>query len=238
MIPKDLFDEIRAFCIAKSDPKNVEKYSRYFKEGFDSYGVSFENTQAKVDELYSRSEINLALILQSAHLLVPTGKYEETSFAFALVNKYKKEFTHHTFASIESWFQIGINNWAHTDMICGELLSYFINKEIVRIDDFRSWRVAKNKFQRRAVPVSFIKPFKKGFELKPLLEFIDPLMMDTERVVHQGLGWFLRECWKKQPEPVEKFLHKWKNDAARLIFQYATEKMTKEYRLNFRKEKK
>ena len=132
----------------------------------------------------------------------------------------------------------GVNNWAITDAISGELIPYFIKQKIVTLDDFVTWRDAANKFQRRAVPVSLIKPFKAGFELMPLLEFIDPLMMDTERVVHQGLGWFLRECWKKQPEPVEEFLHKRKNDAARLIFQYATEKMTKEYRQQFRKEKK
>ena len=35
--------------------------------------------------------------------------------------------------------------------------------------------------------------------------------------------------------PVEEFLMKWKDTAARLIFQYATEKMSKEYRLKFRR---
>jgi 3-methyladenine DNA glycosylase AlkD len=63
-------------------------------------------------------------------------------------------------------------------------------------------------------------------------------MTDKERVVHQGLGWFLREAWKRYPEPVEEFLMKWKDTAARLIFQYATEKMSKEYREKFRRTKK
>jgi 3-methyladenine DNA glycosylase AlkD len=62
-------------------------------------------------------------------------------------------------------------------------------------------------------------------------------MMDPEREVHQGLGWFLREAWKKQPQVTETFLFKWKNSAARLIFQYATEKMTAEEKQRFRKEK-
>ena len=63
------------------------------------------------------------------------------------------------------------------------------------------------------------------------------MMMDPEREVHQGLGWFLREAWKKQPEPTELFLLKWKNTAPRLIFQYATEKMTPEGKQKFRKQK-
>ncbi len=68
-----------------------------------------------------------------------------------------------------------------------------------------------------------------------LLAFIRPLMLDVERVVHQGLGWFLRETWKKDPVPVEAFLLEWKDQAARLIFQYATEKMTPEQKARFRK---
>ena len=50
-------------------------------------------------------------------------------------------------------------------------------------------------------------------------------MMDPERVVQQGLGWFLRETWKKHPKAVEAFLLEWKDRSPRLIFQYATEKM-------------
>jgi 3-methyladenine DNA glycosylase AlkD len=62
-------------------------------------------------------------------------------------------------------------------------------------------------------------------------------MLDQERVVQQGLGWFLREAWKRRPEVVEAFLLEWKDSAPRLIFQYATEKMTPENKARFRKAK-
>ena len=42
------------------------------------------------------------------------------------------------------------------------------------------------------------------------------MMLDEERVVHQGLGWFLREAWKRDPEGVEPFLLEFKDSAARL----------------------
>jgi 3-methyladenine DNA glycosylase AlkD len=63
------------------------------------------------------------------------------------------------------------------------------------------------------------------------------MMLDEERVVHQGLGWFLREAWKRQPEPVERFLLEFKDCAPRLIFQYATEKMPPADKVRFRKAK-
>jgi 3-methyladenine DNA glycosylase AlkD len=70
--------------------------------------------------------------------------------------------------------------------------------------------------------------------IAPLLEFLRPMMMDPERVVDQGLGWFLREAWKREPKPVEAFLKEWKDRSPRLIFQYATEKMTPAGRARFR----
>ena len=83
-----------------------------------------------------------------------------------------------------------------------------------------------------------VKLLKFENDFNKMFAFIDSLMIDTEREVHQGLGWFLRECWKKERTLTEQFLLKWKNDCARLIIQYATEKMTKEERLKFRKNKK
>jgi 3-methyladenine DNA glycosylase AlkD len=78
---------------------------------------------------------------------------------------------------------------------------------------------------------------KSEFDPARLLDFIRPMMMDDERVVHQGLGWFLREIWKKRPAETEQFLLEWKDTAARLIFQYATEKMAPEQKARFRREK-
>jgi 3-methyladenine DNA glycosylase AlkD len=69
------------------------------------------------------------------------------------------------------------------------------------------------------------------------LDFLEPMMLMPEKVVHQGLGWFLREAWKLYPQPVEDFLLKWKDSAPRLIFQYATEKMTSDEKIRFKKEK-
>jgi 3-methyladenine DNA glycosylase AlkD len=67
--------------------------------------------------------------------------------------------------------------------------------------------------------------------------FIESLMMDKEREVHQGVGWFLREAWKIESALVEEFLLKYKDTAPRLIFQYATEKMTPEGKARFRRSK-
>ena len=59
-------------------------------------------------------------------------------------------------------------------------------------------------------------------------------MTDAEREVHQGMGWFLRECWKIKHQEVETVLLEWKNTAPRIILQYACEKMTTEDKQRFK----
>lgn len=237
MTPANLFNEIQNYCKANVNEALVKKYSRFFKEGYDAYGLSQEILYSKVDDIVKIQNIDFDTIIKTSHLLVPTGKYEDVSFAIVLFKEFKKQFTPNTFNEIEKWFEEGINNWAHTDTICGELIATFLEKKIVTYSRMADWRNSKNKFQRRAVPVALIKMLKYTNEYQPFFDFIEPIMMDEEREVHQGLGWFLREAWKKNPEPTEMFMMQWKDTAPRLIFQYATERMKPEQKQHFKRSK-
>ena len=237
MTPEELFNDIHAYCQANSNEAIVQKYSRYFKEGYDAFGLTHEQNTVKVNMLLDNQGVDLDLVIHAAPLLLQTGKYEETSFALLLLKSFSKQFSKETFNEVGRWFDMGITNWGHTDFTCGEIIQVFFKKGIITYQDLSEWRKAKSKFQRRAVPVSLIKELKTTSDYQPWLDFIEPLMMDPEREVHQGLGWFLREAWKRQPSQVEPFLYKWKNTAPRLIFQYATEKMTPAEKQRFRKEK-
>ncbi|HPX04918.1 MAG TPA: DNA alkylation repair protein [Tenuifilaceae bacterium] len=237
MLPTHIVKHIQDYCKANASEAIVKKYARYFKEGYDAYGLTAELQAELVNQLVTEQNVTLPNVLEASHQLVQHGKYEETSIAILLLLKFKKQFTVDTFSHVEQWFDEGINNWAHTDSISGDVIAHFIQKGIISYQNLSHWRTSSRPFKRRAVPVTLIKVLKLTNDYEPLLEFIDPLMMDPDRVVHQGLGWFLREAWKKQHEPIEGFLMQWKNEAPRLIFQYATEKMTPDYKLRFRKGK-
>ena len=234
----ELYQDIKNFCTENADDEIVKKYSRYFKGGYNGYGLTNKMIPAKVKEYKDQSWCTIDLIYDVSKLLVKEGKYELPSFALLLLNEFSKELDFKTFKEIGNWFSLGINNWAHTDGICQYFFPIFWKKEVIRLENLSDWRIAKNKFQRRCVPVAMIKLLKHSTDFSKMFTFIDPLMMDADREVHQGLGWFLRECWKRDRTATEEFLMKWKNDCARLIIQYATEKMTKEERLQFRKDKR
>ncbi len=237
---EEKFLEIRRFCGKNANPEIVKKYSRYFTEGYDAYGLdqkTFESQRDKWLELWKK-DFTLNDFLLLGDKLISTGKYEEASFAISFMYSNTKELTAETFDKLGSWLEKGIINWAHTDVLSGKVLSYFFIHQIIELESLKEWNESESKWKRRAVPVMLIDVLDMDVPLKRLFHIIEPLMSDTEKFVQKGLGWFLREAWKVYPEETEDFLLKWKDTCGRIIIQYATEKMDKENRERFRRVKK
>ncbi|MDP2897047.1 MAG: DNA alkylation repair protein [bacterium] len=237
---QSIASEIRAFCAEHADEKVVSRYARFFTEGYDAYGITRELMEEHIKKFFEdhKDELGLNGFLKLGDVLLESGKYEEASFAICFLFPFHGEYTTETFQRLGEWLENGIRNWGHTDILCSEVLSRFLERGLVRLDDFSRWRQSASKWKRRAVPVSMLALLKSRKGYGELLDFLEPLMMDEDKFVQQGLGWFLREAWKKQPKPVEAFLLKWKDSGPRRIFQYATEKMTPEKKEKFRRERK
>jgi len=232
--------EIINFCIANSDDSIIEKYSRYFKEGYDGYGIDskiIETQKAKWLDSW-KNDMTISDYLNLGDLLIATGKLEEASFATLFIASKKDGFTIEAFERVGMWLENGIQNWANTDVLCMVVLSEFIYNDIIQPQDFINWTKSESKWKRRAVPVTFVETYKKGHKPEPILSVIEHLMEDKEEDVQKGLGTLLREIWKKQPEIAEEFLLKWKDTCGRKIIHYATEKMNKEGKAKFKKAKK
>jgi 3-methyladenine DNA glycosylase AlkD len=228
------------FCQANSDDSVVQKYARYFTEGYDGYGIDTKIFKSQIKKWLDswKNEMTISDYLDLGDLLVSTGKFEEASFAFSLIASKKDEFSTETFDRIGNWLENGIQNWGNTDELCMLVLPEFIYNKIIDPKDFTNWTKSESKWKRRAVPVTFFEAIKKGHKPEPILAVIEILMEDSEEDVQKGLGTLLREIWKKQPEIAEEFLLKWKDKCGRKIIHYATEKMNKESKARFKKTKK
>jgi 3-methyladenine DNA glycosylase AlkD len=232
--------EIRQYCQAHADPGQANRYARYFKEGYDGWGLLGQKEHPLWNEkqkewLTEHHALKLGGFLKLGELLFAGGKFEEGSLAIRFLKEFRTDLDPHELKHLARWFQAGIKNWAHTDALCGEVLAPLLELGQIRLEDLACWREAPHAYQRRAVPVAMLGILKRADDIAPLLAFLRLMMMDRERVVQQGLGWFLREAWKKHPTPVEAFLMQWKDDAPRVIFQYATEKMAAKDRHRFRR---
>jgi 3-methyladenine DNA glycosylase AlkD len=217
----------------------VRKYARYFKEGYDAYGIDqvlLESQWTAWQESLG-PELGLEGLLDLGDLLFASGKYEEGGLAVRLLKGYKRQFDARSVVRVGRWLEQA-RNWAHCDIVCGELIAPTLRAGRVSLSGLAEWRHSPHRFKRRGVPVSMLGLLKEPGPTGPLLEFVRPMMLDGERVVHQGLGWFLREAWKVDGEGAEAFLLEWKDSAPRLIFQYATEKMSPADKERFRRAKR
>ncbi len=240
MTSSELKSSITDYCKANTSEANKIKYSRFFKDGlFQGYGLSAPQIYAKVKELLKTPGVTFDVVLEATPSLLKSGMSEEITMALLLVNGFGKQYSKRLFKEIENWYTFTIHNWAHADTLGMFILPQFLKYKVIEYTDFAPWITSEYKFQRRSVPVTLIKFLKSKAidDFTPVFAFIEPLMTDDEREVHQGVGWFLREAWKLKRNETENFLLEWKDTAPRLIIQYATEKMSTEEKQRFKKKK-
>jgi 3-methyladenine DNA glycosylase AlkD len=231
--------DIRQFCTAHASAAQVKKYARFFTEGYDAYGIDKDTWEAHEGMIFERYHDALGLdgVLTLGDKLFASGKYEEGSFAIVTARPLLDVFDKDAVEHIGHWLEKGVRNWAHCDVICGQLIGPCLQRRVVKPADVARWTASPCRWKRRAVPVSMLALLPDKAPMAKMLSWMRPLMRDAERVVHQGTGWFLREAWKADAATVEAFLLEWKDTAPRLIFQYATEKMTPAGRARFKKAK-
>lgn len=229
--------DIRKFLKANANSANVKKYSRYFKEGYDSYGVDGEKLHREIDKWFipCQKEMSQKELVSLCDHLMSTGKYEEASIAITFMVKLRDQYNKSLFNTMGKWFEKYIVNWAHSDVASHSILYLFLIDKVIGFKDLLAWADSPYRWKRRAAAVTLIKDFSKSGSVPQALQVSRKLILDPEKVVQQGVGWLLREAWKKSPEKVENFLLQWKDQAPRLIIQYATEKIDKNKRLKFRR---
>ncbi|MDP3446046.1 MAG: DNA alkylation repair protein [Ignavibacteria bacterium] len=235
------FQEIRNFCKTNSDPEIIKKYQKYFKEGYDGYGIDDKLFKGQVEKWIEqwKEEMTIEIYLDLGDELMKNGRFEEKHIAISFLNASRKDFSKDTFYRVGDWFDDGINNWATTDVLCMLVMSSLIFDKVIGFNDLKSWIDSDSEWKRRAVPVALIELDKltKNLKFIEAIELVEPLMLDDSEYVQKGIGTLLRGLWKKYPSQIEVFLMKWKDKCGRLIIQYSTEKMDKEYRKKFRKSK-
>ncbi|TRX70485.1 DNA alkylation repair protein [Carboxylicivirga sp. M1479] len=232
---------IRDFCKANSDPEIIKKYQKYFKEGYDGYGIDDKAFKGQIEIWLEqwKDEMTIESYLDLGDELMKNGRFEEKHVAISIITASRSDFSKHTFDRVSNWFAYGINNWATTDVLCMLVLSGMLHDKVIGFEDLKAWIDSGSEWQRRAIPVALVELDKLTKCLNPIdsLELIEPLMLDKSEYVQKGIGTLLRGLWKKHPADIEDFLLKRKDQCARLIVQYSTEKMDKEYRKKFRKRK-
>lgn len=232
---------IRDFYESNSNPQIIKKIEKFFKDGYDGYGIETKLAEKQVNKWIKEwgGSLSMADCLQLGDALMRQGRYDEKNLAIAFLRSKRTDFSKETFRRLNYWFEVGINNWATTDVLCWYIISIMLADKVIDFNDLKPWNDAVSPWQRRSVPVALYELLKIEKELNPdaVFQLVEPLMLDGNEYVQKGLGTLFREMWKYDPSEIEAFLLKWKDVCGRLIIQYATEKMTPENRSKFKKSK-
>ena len=160
--------EIRKFCESNSDPKIIAKYAKYFKEGFDGFGIDSKVLRNQIESWIKKweDEMTLQNYLDLSDELMKNGRFEEKDLAIHFIKSKKAEYSEDIFYRIGKWFESGISNWASTDVLCMLVLPHFFIENIIGFDKLKEWNNSKSEWQRRAVPVLFVELSKLKYALK------------------------------------------------------------------------
>ena len=134
--PEDLVAEIRAYCEAHQEPKQAGKWARYFREGYDSWGLVHKDhpiwNEKQQEWLESYGGLGLRGFLKAGELLFQSRKYEEGALAIRFLKTRRDELDAQSVGKLAKWFEAGIQNWAHTDVLCGEAIAPLLESRRLR----------------------------------------------------------------------------------------------------------
>ena len=243
-----VFKDIQAFYKKNANPEIVKKYAKFFREGYDAYGIDTQIYANKVDQLYSEIEMDFKLsdLKHLFKMLLESNKFEEVSTVINLLSRMRIYYSKTLFKDIMKWLAKYFHNWAHVDIASNIVLSKFILEGVISHDDLLAYHKHDTKWVRRAIAVTTVYVFYTDKKLPPVLKAGNLLVDDPVREVGQGVGWMLRDAWKVYPEKIEKFLTKHVrtgNRTAKISVDGPSskggecEKMDKEYRKKFRRPK-
>jgi hypothetical protein len=146
MTAEELAAEVRAYCVAHQDPKNAGKWARYFKEGYDSWGLLdkdnplWNQKQREWRERYRG--LGLDGFMKAGEILLASGKYEEASMAIRFVKEMREQFDGRMAARLAGYFRAGIRNWGHTDVLCGEVIA-----PLLAGSGWRNWPIGASRMR-------------------------------------------------------------------------------------------
>lgn len=208
--------------------------SRYFKTGPGEYGegdifwgitvpaqriivkqfsgkVNLDTVQLLLDSPIHESRLTGVLLLQD-------------SFTRSLKNQKPSNLD----SRPEDWVKLylnnthRINNWDLVDTSAPGVLGKWLEDK----DRSILYQLAKTDslWENRIAMIATLH-FIRQKETEDVLKLSELFLTHSHDLMHKATGWMLREAWKRNQTPIEKFLYQFKSTMPRTMLRYAIEKM-------------
>jgi 3-methyladenine DNA glycosylase AlkD len=207
--PERFAREALAELRRKAHPKWAEGAQRYFKDAVKVMGVNTPDLRFIGKTFFFRVKdawtIDQAVAL--CDILYQNPNLEAKGMATLILAKFVPGAGPKHFQKMRSWFERDLlDNWASTDVFCGEVLSPYLERFPEFREELKDWTQAGNMWVRRASAVALVTPARRGKNLDLAYDIVGRLLDNTEDLMHKACGWLLREAGKTDMTRLEKFL--------------------------------
>jgi 3-methyladenine DNA glycosylase AlkD len=225
--PKKLAEEALVALKRKADPKRAEGAQKYFKEAVKVLGLAAADSRALAESLYQKVKGRWSIdqAVELADILLLSPYLEAKHQAIHVLGRFMRGARPEHFPKMRSWFEADLlDNWASTDVFCGEVLTPFLEKYPEFGTKLKGWTKAKNMWVRRASAVALVTPARHGESLDLAYGVAGRLRDNKEDLMHKACGWLLREAGKTDMPRLEKYLLKNGPKIPRTTVRYAIER--------------
>jgi len=229
---QEIYDMCLQYLYDHENPQVMIKNAPLYKEGYDAFGLSDAEQRELRQMVLDRFNPSPQEIADLGKIFLSTHKFEFGLLAVQLIKKHRPRVDRYVYEAVFEWLEQGIENIAHADLLATKITPVFLELGIASLDDFETWRTAPSKWTRRVAALTMLYLRDKASPER-LLEYIQPLLKDPEKVVQQGVGIFLRELWALHSDEVEEFLLNHRDNTAPTVMQYATEHMQRDKKKRF-----
>ena len=147
--------------------------------------------------------LGLGGFMKAGEILLASGRYEEASMAIRFVKEMGEQFDGRMAARLAGYFQAGIRNWGHTDVLCGEVIAPPLASGRIGLAELADRRVSKAKSDGGR-PVAMLGLLREAGD-GPAAGVPRPMMMDPERGSIRGSAGFCARRGSGTRSPSRRF---------------------------------
>jgi len=187
---------------------------------------------------YTRTDKEILCIWD--HIWKHATSHDAMNLPLIYYRSHQDKLTKDLFPTLKRWFD-RVESWGHSDQFC-QIYSILYERFPKTIEPtLFQWNRDKNPWKQRASIVSTIYYASKN--RKPpsrttVLELVTPLLESKDPYIQKAVGWQLREAYKLWPKQILTFLHQHATHLSAISFSYATEKLTKDIKVQLKERRK
>jgi len=201
------------------------------------YGLKIATIEKIIKEIDNKYKSSYSFAVEIFKDLSRSNIEEHKFAGLFYISRYKKFFDINSIDLFKIEILKHCHTWSYCDSTCIRLLGPFLAKkgnEALAKKTIDDWAIADNIWIKRASMVILLKiiMLKKDFDENYVFNHVKKMLNYVEQnYIEKGIGWLLKTCSKFKPDIIFEYLMSNKEVLSRLILRYASEKLSKDKRI-------